>query len=71
MLKLVIDGATANDGLMRRVKVITKPGTIVDAQAPSAVSAGNVETSQRIVDVLLEVFSQMFRIVSPRSLVDR
>lgn len=42
-----------NHGLFRRIEVITKPGTMVSAEYPSAVSAGNVETSQRIVDVLL------------------
>ena len=38
---------------MRPLHVITKAGSICDAQYPSAVSAGNVETSQRMVDVLL------------------
>ena len=38
---------------MRRVDVLTSPGTVVDAVYPAPVAAGNVETSQRIVDVLL------------------
>ena len=42
----------SNGGATRPLKVITKPGTIVDAQFPAAVAAGNVETSQRIVDVV-------------------
>lgn len=42
-----------NSGCFRRIKVITKPGTVVAAKYPAAVSAGNVETSQRIVDVVL------------------
>lgn len=42
-----------NSGFMRRIKVIVKPGTVVAAEYPAAVSAGNVETSQRIVDVVL------------------
>jgi len=33
--------------------VIAPPGTIVNAQRPSAVAGGNVETSQRITDVVL------------------
>ncbi|MEM6731806.1 MAG: hydantoinase B/oxoprolinase family protein, partial [Myxococcota bacterium] len=40
------DGLPSNAGLMRPATVKTRPGSIVDAQAPAAVSAGNVETSQ-------------------------
>ncbi|MGC9109424.1 MAG: hydantoinase B/oxoprolinase family protein [Caldimicrobium sp.] len=42
-----------NQGIFRRIKVLTKPKTVVSAEYPAPVSAGNVETSQRIVDVLL------------------
>ncbi len=42
----------ANAGLMRPIQVETRPGSVVDAREPSAVSAGNVETSQRLVDAL-------------------
>jgi len=42
-----------NDGCYRPLRVIAPKGTVVNAEAPAAVSAGNVETSQRIVDVLL------------------
>jgi len=49
----------ANDGLRRALTLRTTPGTIVDARAPAAVAAGNVETSQRIVDVLLACFAQL------------
>ncbi len=38
--------------------MITRPGTVVDALPPAAVAAGNVETSQRIVDVLLRALGQ-------------
>jgi N-methylhydantoinase B len=40
-------------GCMRPVAVRTVPGTVVDCTFPAAVAGGNVETSQRIVDVLL------------------
>ncbi len=40
-------------GLMRPVEVIAPEGTVVNARAPAAMAAGNVETSQRIADVLL------------------
>ena len=43
----------ANAGVMRPLEVLTRPGSLVDAQHPAPVAAGNVETSQRITDVLL------------------
>jgi N-methylhydantoinase B len=47
----------ANAGLMRRIRVIAPLGTLVNATFPSAVAGGNVETSQRIVDVLLKALA--------------
>ncbi len=49
----------ANDGTYRPLKVITKKGTVVDSTFPRAVAGGNVETSQRIVDVLFKAFSEI------------
>ena len=43
----------SNDGATRPLEVRTTPGTVVDPVPPASVAAGNVETSQRIVDVLL------------------
>ena len=43
---------------MRPIKVIAPPGTIVNARPPAAVAGGNVETSQRIVDVLLRALAK-------------
>jgi N-methylhydantoinase B len=43
----------SNDGFMEDIEVLTRSGSVVDAMFPAAVNAGNVETSQRIVDVLL------------------
>ncbi len=43
----------ANAGCLRPLRIVTRPGTLVDARPPAAVAGGNVETSQRIVDVLL------------------
>ena len=48
----------ASTGMMRPVTVRTKPGTVVDARYPAPVAAGNVETSQRLVDVLLQAFAK-------------
>jgi N-methylhydantoinase B len=42
-----------NAGCMRPLAVTTRPGSVVDAEFPAAVAGGNVETSQRLVDVLL------------------
>ncbi len=47
-----------NGGYMRCVEVVTRPGTVVDAKYPAAVALGNVETSQRITDVVLGALSQ-------------
>lgn len=43
----------ANSGCLRPIHIIAPEGTVVNARRPAAVAAGNVETSQRIVDVLL------------------
>lgn len=42
-----------NSGILRPIKLIVPPGTVVNARPPAAVAGGNVETSQRITDVLL------------------
>ena len=44
-------------GLLRPVKIIIPAGTIVNASYPAATAGGNVETSQRIVDVFLKALS--------------
>ena len=43
---------------MRPIQLIAPAGTIVNARPPAAVAGGNVETSQRIVDVLLRALAQ-------------
>ncbi len=48
-----------NAGCFRPIEVITKKGTLVDAEFPAGVAAGNVETSQRIVDVILGAFAKI------------
>ena len=47
-----------NDGTFRPIEVIAPPGSVVNPRPPAAVSAGNVETSQRIVDVVLGAFAR-------------
>jgi N-methylhydantoinase B len=55
---LLPDDAAHTAGLMRAIKLIIPEGTVVNALPPAAVAGGNVETSQRIVDVLLRALSQ-------------
>jgi N-methylhydantoinase B/oxoprolinase/acetone carboxylase alpha subunit len=55
---LVEEDIPYNAGLMRPIKVVTQPGTVVDARLPASVAAGNVETSQRITDVVLGALHQ-------------
>ena len=50
---IVREDIPVNAGCLRPIDVITQPGTIVDALFPAAVAGGNVETSQRVVDVVL------------------
>jgi N-methylhydantoinase B len=50
--------APANAGLMRPITVRTPGRSVVNASPPAAVAAGNVETSQRIVDVLLRALAR-------------
>ena len=49
-----------NSGCLVPIEVIAQPGSVVNALSPAAVAAGNVETSQRIVDVLLGALSQAY-----------
>jgi N-methylhydantoinase B len=48
-------------GLMAPIELMAPKGCVVNAEAPSAVAAGNVETSQRIVDVLLKALAGALR----------
>lgn len=54
-----------NHGLYEPLKIITKEGTLIHPVPPAGVAAGNVETSQRITDVMLGVFSQLFPVEVP------
>jgi len=55
---LLREDVPATSGLMRPIRVIAPSGTVVNAKPPAAVAGGNVETSQRIVDVLLKALAQ-------------
>ncbi|MFT4626730.1 MAG: 5-oxoprolinase (ATP-hydrolyzing) [Myxococcota bacterium] len=48
-----------NDGAMRRVRLVLPSPSIVDPPAGAAIAGGNVETSQRIVDLMLRAAGHM------------
>jgi N-methylhydantoinase B len=50
--------APATAGILRPLTLHTPVGSIVDALPPAPVAGGNVETSQRMVDVLLRALAQ-------------
>ncbi len=58
-----------NAGIFRPLRIVTQPGTLVDARFGAAVAAGNVETSQRIVDVVLGAFGRAFLHAAPERAV--
>lgn len=58
-LKSAIDpDLPSSEGASRPVKVVTPPGTIVNPDFPAPVSNANINTSQRIADVVLGALSK-------------
>jgi len=55
---LMPDYAPACAGLFRPIRISAPAGTLVNAERPAAVTAGNVETSTRIVDLVLVALEQ-------------
>jgi N-methylhydantoinase B len=55
---LLGDHSPVNAGVARAVQVTAPVGCVVNARWPSAVAAGNVETSQRIADVVFRVLAE-------------
>jgi N-methylhydantoinase B len=55
---LLAEDVPATAGLMRPIDVIAPARTVVNSRPPAPVAGGNVETSQRIVDVLLRALAQ-------------
>ena len=48
----------ASAGLTEPIKVVAPAGTVVNANHPASVAGGNVETSQRIVDVVFRALAR-------------
>ncbi|PYS89944.1 MAG: 5-oxoprolinase [Acidobacteria bacterium] len=55
---LETDDVPASAGLMEPITVIAPRGTVTNARPPASVAGGNVETSQRLVDVLFKALAQ-------------
>jgi N-methylhydantoinase B len=55
---LLSDDLPTNAGTFAPLAVRAEPGSLVNARRPSAVVAGNVETSQRIADTVLAALGQ-------------
>ena len=55
---LVGHDVPTNAGFMRPIAVRAPEGSVVNASFPAAVAGGNVETSQRIVDVVLAALAR-------------
>ena len=55
---LLPEDAPATEGILRALTLHAPEGSIVNARPPAAVAGGNVETSQRIVDVLMRALAK-------------
>jgi N-methylhydantoinase B len=55
---VLAEDLAVNDGLLRVLAIEAPEGSIVDPRPPAAVGAGNVETSQRIVDTVMGAFAR-------------
>jgi N-methylhydantoinase B len=59
VFRCLIDGdVPASAGLMEPIEVIAPEGTVVNARHPASVAGGNVETSQRTVDVVFKALAK-------------
>jgi N-methylhydantoinase B len=59
VVEAILDEALpAGGGSMSSVELVTPERSLVNAGPPASVAAGNVETSQRITDVLMRAFAE-------------
>ena len=56
---LVDDDIPLNAGCLKPLRILTRPGSMLAPAAPAAVVAGNVETSQHVVDALYSALGVM------------
>jgi N-methylhydantoinase B len=57
-ITLLAENYPINQGCFQPLQVITRPGSLLNPTFPAPVAAGNVETSQRLVDVVLGALAQ-------------
>ncbi|MCC2668990.1 MAG: 5-oxoprolinase (ATP-hydrolyzing), partial [Armatimonadetes bacterium] len=62
---LLPPGIALNEGAFTPIDICVPEATVIHARPPAAVAAGNVETSQRIVDVLFGALAQALPEVMP------
>jgi N-methylhydantoinase B/oxoprolinase/acetone carboxylase alpha subunit len=55
---LAPEGMPLNSGPLRVIKIKAEKGSILNAEFPAAVVGGNVETSQRVVDIVFGALSK-------------
>ncbi|MGH2925571.1 MAG: hydantoinase B/oxoprolinase family protein [Solirubrobacterales bacterium] len=55
---LVDPDSLPSAGAFRPIEVIAPPGCLVNARPPAAVAAGNVETSSRVADLVIDALSR-------------
>jgi N-methylhydantoinase B len=60
LICLLPEEVPLNQGLFQAVDILAPEGSLVNAVPPAAVAAGNVETSQRIVDALFGALAPAF-----------
>jgi N-methylhydantoinase B len=58
VIRCLAAGAPTNGGCWRPIDVVAPDGSLVNAQSPAPVVAGNTETSQRVVDVVMQALSR-------------
>ncbi|MCB8944314.1 MAG: hydantoinase B/oxoprolinase family protein [Ardenticatenaceae bacterium] len=57
-LEMLQTNLPMNEGIFQPLTVTIPPGSLLDPHPPHAVAAGNVETSQRITDVVMGALAQ-------------
>lgn len=57
-ITLLAENYPINQGCFQPLTVLTRPSSLLDPTFPAPVAAGNVETSQRLVDVVLGALAQ-------------
>jgi N-methylhydantoinase B len=59
---LVDPDAPPSAGAHRPITVLAPPGSVLNAESPAAVAAGNVETSSRVADLVISALAGVLRV---------